>query len=202
MRTVDPLKHEQRRQQILKAAAACFVSDGFRGASISDICAAAQMSSGHLYHYFPSKEAIFQAIVEARLSRATVEIQEVMTSADPIEYFIDRVCDTISSQREDAQKSLLLEMLAEAQRNQIIGEILHNHSTEVKTLLSRFLKDAQDTGKIDRSLNPDLLSSLLLVIIDGIQAMSARSPLATESERRAAAELLITNLLRPQVPHI
>ncbi|AXW40894.1 hypothetical protein CJO89_22165 (plasmid) [Ralstonia solanacearum] len=46
MRTIDPVKHEKRRQEILAAADRCFRRDGFRGASISNICAEARMSSG------------------------------------------------------------------------------------------------------------------------------------------------------------
>ena len=41
MRKLDPVRHEQRRREILAAAGRCFARDGFRGASISDICAEA-----------------------------------------------------------------------------------------------------------------------------------------------------------------
>ncbi|QYU68460.1 TetR/AcrR family transcriptional regulator [Leptolyngbya sp. 15MV] len=50
--------NDKRRRQILDAALRCFRESGFRGASVSDICKVAGMSPGHLYHYFPSKEAI------------------------------------------------------------------------------------------------------------------------------------------------
>ncbi len=69
MRKVDPVKYEEKRRDILQAAMQCFVRDGFRGASISDICAAAGISPGHLYHYFPGKEAIIGAMAETRLGR-------------------------------------------------------------------------------------------------------------------------------------
>ncbi len=55
MRKLDPVKHEEKRREILAAAGRCFARDGFRGASISQICAEAGISSGHLYHYFASK---------------------------------------------------------------------------------------------------------------------------------------------------
>ena len=43
----------------------CFVRSGFQGASMQQICAEAGMSPGALYRYFPSKEAIIEAICEA-----------------------------------------------------------------------------------------------------------------------------------------
>ena len=60
----DPEERGQlRRQQILDAAAACFVREGFHGASIARIAKAAGMSPGNLYHFFPGKEAMIAALV-------------------------------------------------------------------------------------------------------------------------------------------
>src|SRR6476646_7997324 len=64
-----PLTRAERRdhqtQRIMDAAKICFVRSGFQGASMQQICAEAGMSPGALYRYFPSKEAIIEAICEA-----------------------------------------------------------------------------------------------------------------------------------------
>ena len=52
------------RRRILDAAASCFTRLGFHGASMQEICAAAEMSPGALYRYFPSKD---QLLAEALL---------------------------------------------------------------------------------------------------------------------------------------
>jgi TetR/AcrR family transcriptional repressor of uid operon len=67
MRKVDPVKHEEKRREILTAAQRCFARDGFQGASTSQTCKEAKNSPGHLYHYFASKEDIVKAIAEMRL---------------------------------------------------------------------------------------------------------------------------------------
>src|SRR5690606_18810470 len=91
MRKVDPAKHEKKRQQILQAAETCFRRDGFRGASMADICAEAEMSPGHLYHYFKSKAAIVAAMTEAHLE-AIAERFEVMTRKADV---ISAICDEL-----------------------------------------------------------------------------------------------------------
>ena len=58
-------RRDQQTQRILEAATACFVRSGFQGASMQQICAEGGMSPGALYRYFPSKEAIVEAICEA-----------------------------------------------------------------------------------------------------------------------------------------
>lgn len=62
MRTVDPAKHAAKRRAILDAAAGCFALEGFEKTSTAAICRAAGISSGSLFHYFPSKRAVFVGI--------------------------------------------------------------------------------------------------------------------------------------------
>jgi AcrR family transcriptional regulator len=51
-----------RRKQILDAALACFLERGFAATSIADVRAASGASTGSIYHFFPSKEAIAVAL--------------------------------------------------------------------------------------------------------------------------------------------
>jgi AcrR family transcriptional regulator len=62
MRTVDPAKHAAKRASIVDAAAGCFAEKGFERTTTADICRAAGISSGSLFHYFPTKRAVFTAI--------------------------------------------------------------------------------------------------------------------------------------------
>lgn len=57
-----------RRAQILRAAFEEFAAHGFSGATIKGIARAARLRSQALiYWYFPTKEALFQAVVEQHL---------------------------------------------------------------------------------------------------------------------------------------
>ncbi|MFI6095320.1 ScbR family autoregulator-binding transcription factor [Lentzea sp. NPDC051213] len=52
------------RARLLRAAAEVFDRNGFAGASITDVCARAEVSKGALYCHFRSKEALGVAIIE------------------------------------------------------------------------------------------------------------------------------------------
>ncbi len=69
----DPLSPERRRR-IIEGAAQVFVRDGYEGASMSQIAAAATVSKGTLYNYFPSKQALFAAFVRQRCDRLVDEV--------------------------------------------------------------------------------------------------------------------------------
>ncbi len=58
-----PEQDSAKRTQILDGARKCFLANGFDGASMNDIVAAAGVSKGTVYSYFTSKETLFAAMV-------------------------------------------------------------------------------------------------------------------------------------------
>jgi len=60
---IEPESDRAKRGQILEGARQCFLRLGFDGASMGEIARTAGVSKGTLYVYFPSKEALFEAIV-------------------------------------------------------------------------------------------------------------------------------------------
>ncbi|WP_222862308.1 TetR/AcrR family transcriptional regulator [Zoogloea oleivorans] len=63
----ETLIAKRRKEQVLAAAADCVRREGFHRTSMSQISAAAGMSSGHIYHYFGSKEGGFNSEVQHRV---------------------------------------------------------------------------------------------------------------------------------------
>ncbi len=61
-----PKTAEDRREQILDAALRIFAKKGFAKATNKDIAREAGITSGLIYHYFESKEALLKAIFEER----------------------------------------------------------------------------------------------------------------------------------------
>jgi TetR/AcrR family transcriptional regulator len=58
----------ERRLQILRAASECFGTRGFHGTTTRDIAAAVGITEAALYRYFDGKQAIYTAILDARMS--------------------------------------------------------------------------------------------------------------------------------------
>ncbi len=72
-----------RSAEILDSVKSVFAAKGFEGASMQDLARAAGMSAGNFYRYFPSKDAIIEAIVERELERVADEFTVVMDSDAP-----------------------------------------------------------------------------------------------------------------------
>ena len=194
MRTIDPVKHEERRRQILEVAERCFARDGFRGASISDVCQEAKISPGHLYHYFPSKEAIVRAITENSLEYATERLARIIEKADPIEAFVAALESAELKQFHNRQL-LVLDMLTEAGRNPAIADVLQERSRAMRSLFASFLRTAQKGGQVDPSLDPDLAAAVLQGIFDSMTTMTIRDPAIDKAGSLEYVKLLITRFL-------
>src|SRR5208337_4670545 len=69
----------ERREQILRAAMDCFAARGFRGTTTRDIAARVGITEAALYRHFPSKEALYTAIVDEKM--AAPEWTEVVSAA-------------------------------------------------------------------------------------------------------------------------
>lgn len=54
----------QTRERILRAAAEQFTRLGYEATSVDEICFAAGVSKGAFYHHFPSKQALFLALLQ------------------------------------------------------------------------------------------------------------------------------------------
>jgi TetR/AcrR family transcriptional regulator, repressor for uid operon len=200
MRKVDQTKYDEKRRHILEAAEGCFQRDGFRGASIGDICAAARMSPGHLYHYFDSKEAIVEGIFEMRLPREAEIVGEL--GLTPNADFVTAICGWLDQRMKDVRAhgtSLGLEMRAESARNPAIAKIVSRADRRVRQFLSRLLREGQKREQVDPALDPESVAAVLHSIIFGLNRLGAVRDSTFDVKAAAATlKLLIERFLRPQ----
>jgi AcrR family transcriptional regulator len=81
-------------QRILDAAGKVFLERGFEGASVEEIAEVARAGKPTIYARFPSKEALFAAVV-ARKVRANTSIQSVAAMGSTIEQRLEAIASII-----------------------------------------------------------------------------------------------------------
>jgi AcrR family transcriptional regulator len=191
LRKVDPVKHEQKRGEILHAAIRCFARDGFRGASTTDICTEAGISPGHLYHYFASKQAIIEAMIDLGLAYAAERLEKILAAPDVIEALLADIEEACLRLRPT--QVLNMDGLAEAARNPEFAKIIQRHTDAFRRLWADFLRRAQDQGRMDPGLDADTTANILIALIDGSRALPIRNP---KLDVRQHVEHLRTMLVR------
>jgi AcrR family transcriptional regulator len=73
-----------RREQIVREAMRCFAEKGFRGTTTRELAARIGITEAALYHYFPSKEALYGAIIDSKMTAPPVveTLAELARSGD------------------------------------------------------------------------------------------------------------------------
>lgn len=81
---VRPLRADARRNRakVLEAAEEVFAAEGL-AVPIDEVARRAGVGVGTVYRHFPTKEALFEAIVVARIEALIERIEELSTADDP-----------------------------------------------------------------------------------------------------------------------
>ncbi|MCB1042401.1 MAG: TetR/AcrR family transcriptional regulator [Acidobacteria bacterium] len=82
-RRVDPQLHAMRRNQILDAALALIDERGFEHMTMQDVVVEAATSIGNLYHYFPNKDALLEAVVQRLMESVKCQADQVTRELEP-----------------------------------------------------------------------------------------------------------------------
>jgi AcrR family transcriptional regulator len=70
------LPRGERREVILRAAAAAFARTGYAATSMEDIAAAARITRLIVYRHFPGKEALYRAVLQTAFNRFAAALRD------------------------------------------------------------------------------------------------------------------------------
>ena len=77
-RTLDPALHSTRREAFLDAAQRLIQAQGYEAMSVQDVLDAVDTSRGAFYHYFDSKQALLEGVVERFADAALAGLEPVL----------------------------------------------------------------------------------------------------------------------------
>jgi len=169
-------RREEKRRRILEAADGCFARRGFHATSMAEICEAAGMSAGNLYRYFPSKEAMIAALVDAEREETAALFRRVEDSDDPLAAVTALLERFLTLTTDAAGHRLWLEILSEGARNPQIQAVLDRSDAEVRPALAHLVGRAAALGQADPAIDGDQAAIWLLMLIDGFSARVATDP--------------------------
>lgn len=86
---------EARRGDIVREASQLFLKDGFAATSMSTIARAVGGSKATLYRYFPTKEALFEAVMEERSAAVIRPVHEASLHQDTPQAYLVAVGETL-----------------------------------------------------------------------------------------------------------
>lgn len=137
----ERLRH---KQEILNAALRLFSAKGFHNVSIQEIAAEAEFAIGTLYKFFPSKEALFDELVEASAQRIAVDMTAVLDQPGTEAERLRNYFRSLAGQLEQHASFIRLYI---SEMGMWGGKLAKEHDQpKVKTLLSSKIRRLLDGG--------------------------------------------------------
>ena len=167
-------KGMERAQEVLAAARALVVSEGFAGLSMRRVAAELGMSLSNVQHYYGSKEALTEAVMLEMLKeiQARVDLIGQLQPASPADRFaqaIDLFLDAVANPQLQA---LMLECWGLALHQPSAAALMDKmRAREVKTiylLLDGLMPNVSDADRKTRA-------ELIVAMLQGLLTTAARA---------------------------
>src|SRR5215475_6439709 len=148
----DPLaktKPDDTRARIVEAAEALFLRLGYAKTAVADIAAELKMSPANVYRFFPSKNAIVEAICQRCLLEVEEQAWAIARAKGPAADRLERlVLDILKYHKEN--------LLTETRVNDIVLVAIENswaairaHKETMRTVVEVILRDGMATGELE-----------------------------------------------------
>jgi AcrR family transcriptional regulator len=182
---------ERRRQQILDAAAGCFARQGFHATSMQDIFAAAGLSAGAVYRYFPTKTGLIREIAAQALAQALPALDSAAGQGAGIPGVLAAVVAELREERLARVGPVILQVWAEAVRDEELAELARSTLSQLLTMIGALLERLAVQGRIPPGTDIAAAAQLILATLQGYVIQLAVLGDVSPLQVRAAAEALL-----------
>ncbi|MGZ4711683.1 MAG: TetR/AcrR family transcriptional regulator [Acidimicrobiia bacterium] len=190
-------KGDRTRQRLLDIAVRRFAADGYRRTSVSEIARDADLTPAAVYAYFPGKEGLFQAAVDADASALIAASRESVDGRS----MRDGVTRMVSVLAERVVDHPLAARVLGGHEPDVIDRLLDLPSLrELTTEVAAGIEAAQAEGEVRADLDPQLVAEGLEAIVLSLLMSSLQAGVASTSRRADAARAVLDAALRPPGP--
>ncbi len=158
---------ELRRTEILQAGLELFVRKGYAATKITDIAEEANMSTGLLFHYFESKEKLYEELVDFGLQSMQANMSMVYES--PIDYFEKVIHKMFTNMRENPWTAKMFVLMVQAYNTDGIPKQVGQIATQADHIERsvNLIQQGQQDGTI-RKGDPLALSVAFWCTLQGV----------------------------------
>src|ERR1700712_1802631 len=160
-------KGARTRARIVEEAAALIHERGVAGTTLEDVKVAAEVSASQMYHYFPDKNALVQAVIDYQADTIVKHNRQALGSPKGVEAWRKMVVTGVRSAQGKGGCAL----------GSLGGQLAEN-DPEARALIaagfdqwaaaiSDGLRSLHEDGKIPSDIDPDDLATTLLATLQG-----------------------------------
>ena len=160
-------KGARTRARIVEEAAALIHERGVAGTTLEDVKAAAEVSGSQMYHYFPDKNELVQAVIDYQADTVVSHQRDALTSANGVEDWRSMVI--AAAERTQAKGGCPL--------GSLVGQLAESDPEARALIAAGFdqwaavigdgLRSLHADGRLPPGIDPDDLATTLLATLQG-----------------------------------
>ena len=160
-------KGARTRARIVEEAAALIHERGVAGTTLEDVKVAAEVSGSQMYHYFPDKNELVQAVIDYQADTIVNQHRLALGSANGVEAWRDMVITAakLTKARGGCPLGSLVGQLAESDPE--ARALIATGFEQWASALSEGLRSLYAEGKLPSDIDPDDLATTLLATLEG-----------------------------------
>ena len=162
-----------KRPRLVDAACAVFAEKGYASTRVADIAERAGVGKGTVYEYFSSKEELLFAVFELTNAEISVRMDSALaaggTTEEQLHNLLRLGAEVINEQIE--MQPVILDFWA-ASRGKDVEETYRRavvtSYTFFRNLVADFIRDGQNEGEFNASVDADALAAIIVASVDGL----------------------------------
>jgi AcrR family transcriptional regulator len=159
---------QDTRGRVLAAAARVFARDGYAGATLDDVAAAAGLTKGAVYWHFPGKTDLFIALLEEHNRQQSATLPSTVAGVASAEGLAAALAQMFAACRQDEAWPALLQEFAASRRDPRVRERLRDLYRASQDVGRAVAQTAQAQGRLATNLDPDAVALLFGSLLAGL----------------------------------
>jgi len=184
-------RSEETRAHILDAALRQFAIAGYNSASVDEICAVAGVSKGAFYHHFPSKQAVFLALLEGWLTMIDLGLEAARQETVPATLMhMTGLLPAVFTTAEDSLP-MFLEFWLQASRDETIWQALIAPYQRYQQYFAELVERGKAEGSFRADADAQASAQAFVALAVGLLLQGVLDPKGADWEKTAGQGIKI-----------
>jgi AcrR family transcriptional regulator len=167
------------RDQLLDTAEEAFAHNGYDSTGVAEICTAAGVSKGAFYHHFPTKRALFLALLNRWLAALDSSLQSIRANAgnpvEAIEQISQLLRPIFKDGRAQTPSLLVFEFWSQARHEPAVWQLAIDPYRRYRAFVADILRNGIASGAF-RPVEADLAAQMLVSLVIGLLLQGMMDP--------------------------